>query len=327
MSGGQVAYHLRPNKAIDRQIFLELLTRFHGFRPIHDYTYVGFGGPFLEDFRAVEGFFGVRRMISLEGDAAVLDRQRFNLPFTNVDCRKQLSGEFISTYAAEEIGSAIVWLDYAAANERRAQLGEFQSLLTKMRGYDIIKITMNANPATLPLRNGAGKDDMRARYEAAEQQLGDLWLPTVTEAQMTRKEFPRVVLGCALRAANRALPPGRDLDFVPLTSFVYADSEHRMLTLTGAMIPRTDVARMRSALRLRKWELAYREDRAPIEIVTPMLSTRERIFFEQLLPKYRRSLSKRCDFQVAVNSRESTELLQSFARFHRYYPHFARIVP
>ncbi|MDI1431652.1 O-methyltransferase [Polyangium sorediatum] len=328
MSGGQVAYHLRPNKAIERHVFIELLTRFHGFCPIHEYTYIGFGGPFLEDFRMVESHFGVARMISLEGDAAVIDRQMFNRPFTSIECRRQLSGDFIATYPREIDGNAIVWLDYAEANARSAQIGEFKSLLTKVREYDVVKITMNASPATFPVPGTPQAGELnQLRFEAAERQLGDLWHPTVSAEDMTRKKFPGVILGCLLRAAKQAFPPGLNLQYVPTTSFVYADSEHQMLTLTGVIAPRAEVARLRTALRLKSWELAYREGGAPIVITTPVLSTRERVFLEQLLPKYRRTLARRGKFLVAGTSRESSELIESFARFHRYYPHFGRILP
>lgn len=328
MSGGQVAYHLRPNKAIERQVFVELLTRFHGFRAVYPYTYVGFGGPFMEDFRLIEGHFGVARMISLEGDAAVIERQKFNRPFTSIDCRKQLSGDFIANYASEHINNAIVWLDYAQANARRAQLGEFQSLLEKLRAFDIVKITMNANPSTLSIPQDTPPTELqRARLEAAERQLGDFWPAEVAADDMTRSRFPRVLLHCVLRAARQALPPGRDVTFVPLTSFSYADSEHVMLTVSGVLSPLTDVPRMRRALRFGNWDLAYRESNAPIPIAAPVLSTRERAFLERLLPRYRRSIASRSKFQVAERKGASEELLTSFARFSRYYPHFARILP
>lgn len=328
MSGGQVAYHLRPNKAIERQIFVDLLTRFHGYRPIHAYTYVGFGGPFMEDFRLIEGHFGVKRMISLEVDPAVIERQKFNRPFTSIECRKQQSGDFVANYASDQIEQAIIWLDYAEANARRAQLGEFQSLLEKLVAFDIVKLTLNANPATLPVPpNTAPVNQMNARLDAAENQLGDYWPPAVLPEDMSRKLFPRVLLRCVLRAAKQALPAGRELVFVPLTSFSYADSEHTMLTVTGAISPVASESSVKRALRVRTWDLAYRETSAPIPIAAPVLSTRERVYLERLLPKYRRTLASRSQFLVAGKEGASNELLASFARFSRYYPHFARILP
>ena len=66
MSGGTVPYHLRQNKAIDRSLFIDLLARLNRCRDISDYTYIGFGGPFLEDFKSVHSFTGISKMISIE---------------------------------------------------------------------------------------------------------------------------------------------------------------------------------------------------------------------------------------------------------------------
>ncbi|MGH7814651.1 MAG: O-methyltransferase [Candidatus Binataceae bacterium] len=47
------AYHLRPNKAVDRLIFMEAIQHLEGVHPLDSYTYYGFGGPFLEDCRLI----------------------------------------------------------------------------------------------------------------------------------------------------------------------------------------------------------------------------------------------------------------------------------
>src|SRR5438552_7410478 len=43
----------------------------------------------------------------------------------------------------------VVWLDYTEADERTTQIAEFQSLLQAVRSHSIIKLTLNAAPATL----------------------------------------------------------------------------------------------------------------------------------------------------------------------------------
>ena len=43
-------YHLRPNKAIDRFLLVDLL-RHVPYEERKRYEYIGLGGPFLEDFK------------------------------------------------------------------------------------------------------------------------------------------------------------------------------------------------------------------------------------------------------------------------------------
>jgi hypothetical protein len=52
-TGGSIPYHLRQNKAIDRNLFTDLLSRIGRYKNISDYTYYGFGGPYMEDFKVL----------------------------------------------------------------------------------------------------------------------------------------------------------------------------------------------------------------------------------------------------------------------------------
>ena len=72
MSGERVPYHLRPNKFVERALFVELLSHINAVHPIADYVYVGFGGPYLEDFKILHQHFGIKNMLSLEQEAGVL---------------------------------------------------------------------------------------------------------------------------------------------------------------------------------------------------------------------------------------------------------------
>jgi len=65
MSGTSIPYHLRQNKAIDRYAFLELLSRIDRFCNITEYSYIGFGGHSLEDFKYVHSRFGINNMTSI----------------------------------------------------------------------------------------------------------------------------------------------------------------------------------------------------------------------------------------------------------------------
>src|SRR3989304_2371501 len=72
------AYHLRPNKAIDRSIFIELLNVLERYESLKGHTYIGFGGQFLEDFRLLAREFPQMRMFSIEKDEEVFKRQSFH---------------------------------------------------------------------------------------------------------------------------------------------------------------------------------------------------------------------------------------------------------
>jgi len=51
------AYHLRPNKAVERVAFIDGIKHLGRFERLSEYTYFGFGGPYLEDFRLLYEFY------------------------------------------------------------------------------------------------------------------------------------------------------------------------------------------------------------------------------------------------------------------------------
>ncbi|MFP5229899.1 MAG: O-methyltransferase [Acidobacteriota bacterium] len=134
-SGATIPYHLRQNKAIDRNLFVDLLARIGRYRNISDYNFVGFGGPFLEDFKQLHASLRIERMVSLERSEIVAARQRFNQPHSGVVTLKKTSGEYLNENDFEE--PTIVWFDYTSPAELAIQLSEVELLVRKLYPGDI----------------------------------------------------------------------------------------------------------------------------------------------------------------------------------------------
>jgi hypothetical protein len=151
MSGVYVPYHQRQNKAVDRQLFIDILQRVNRKISIQKALYVGFGGAYLEDFKLIHAVFGSKRMISLEMDESAWKRQKFNRPLSCINCLNMTSGDFINDLRGRTDGAnnLVIWLDYASANGIGEQIQEFRTILPKLARYDVLKITINANPNTL----------------------------------------------------------------------------------------------------------------------------------------------------------------------------------
>jgi len=98
MSGSSIAYHLRQNKAIERNLFIELLARVGRVRNISEYEYIGFGGPLLEDYKALHAALRIKRMHSIEREENTFKRQKFNRPATFVKLHHKDSADFFFLY-------------------------------------------------------------------------------------------------------------------------------------------------------------------------------------------------------------------------------------
>ena len=86
MSGDDIPYQLRPNKFIDRQMFLELLSRLVAGRSPENYVYISMGGRHLVDHHAIYGKLGIRVLFSFDMNANEVARQNFNRPTGDTVC-------------------------------------------------------------------------------------------------------------------------------------------------------------------------------------------------------------------------------------------------
>lgn len=339
MSGEKIPYHLRPNKFVERALFIDLLARVNRHCPISEYLYVSFGGPYLEDFKAIHHGFGNRKMLSLEQLDWVYERQKFNIPYGCVECTNKTSQQFITDYTniLDSFGqpNVLIWLDYADAVRIREQLTEFQDVVERLRHQDILKITVNANPSSIDGLNDAEGEAAEERRVRRLQVLNDRirdYLPNgVTPVQMTAFAYPSLLLEAIHKAVTNAMTGAGDLVFHPLASYVYKDS-HQMLTVTGIVLAKSDVQYFLTKTGLTNFEFATNNWHDLIRINVPYLSPREKFYLDSLIFKEtqrtdRSKLKKSAKLKVtlAPSDEASKESAERYLRYYRHYPHYHRV--
>lgn len=321
--GGSIPYHLRQNKAIDRSLFIDLLSRVGRYRNISDYTYVGFGGPFLEDFKFLHSALRIGSMISIESDPNVALRQEFNQPVSCIQIKNQLSGDFLTNHNFSD--PSIVWFDYAVPSLLADQLAESQSLVSKLTAGDVFKITLNASPE--PLGKPSDGSDLRA-YRATEamRRLADYGPAVIDLDSVTTANFPSLLLQALYSACKRGIVGAPRLYVQPLSAFVYKDGQ-QMLTATAVILNHADKDSFFTQTRLNHWAYKNLEWIKPLPISVPDLSVKERLHIEALLPggapeDIRESLG----YFVGSNEREASELMKNFVNYYRLSPSYSRVV-
>lgn len=327
MSAGSLPYHLRPNKAVERLLFVDLLARLDGVLNLEDrYEYVGFGGPQMEDFRVLHERFRGLRMICIEQDPAVLARQRFNQPHTRIVFAPCRSDQFIAQYESRR-RRLLAWLDYAAADKRITQIREFQELLLKAPDLSIIKITLNANPESI---GGAAADDPERhtkRRNRLVQQFNRFLDDALPDTAVHRENFASTLQQIVNAAASEALKTRPDLSFRLLSSFVYADGLHPMVTATGILAETSEIERVLNDARISTWHFGF-EGTRPREINVPDLTPKERIHINQMLPRCQEKperITRKLRFQLDPDPDVDREKLSQYVDFYRHYPHFTRL--
>lgn len=331
MSGSSIAYHLRQNKAIDRNVFIDLLSRVGRVKNISNYEYIGFGGPFLEDFKALHTSLRIKCMQSIEGDKNTFDRQNFNSPFKFVTLHNKLSTEFFSDHQYSKSGT-IVWLDYTSTKDLRPQLDEFRSVVSNANYFDIVKITLNANPANIPGKPTKGEILQEARFKTLTATVADYLPAEATADDLVFNEYPALLQKCLQNAVAGLSAGETNRYFQILTSFVYKDGQ-QMLTVTGIVLDASKDKVKKSFLtrsRLSHWPFVNLTWKPPKPISVPSLSAKERMKLDECLPITAADDIVITTLQTALGyvpgDVADAHELANYAHYYRAYPHFSRVI-
>ena len=332
MTGGNVPYHLRPNKYVERRLFIELLEHLDRWRSIRDAAYVSMGGWLLEDHKMLHDRFDTRLLVSLEADDLIHARQLYNAPLGFINCTREDTTTFIENFdgfsARHSSAIRVIWFDYASAKNRQSQLREVQTLISKMDAGDVLKLTMNANPRSLCDWNGI--EDPTARQEAAldglTRKLGP-YMPTGVDArQMTDEGLAAVLLEAIRKAILDGMSASPGLVARPVTAFRYGDGPHQMVTATVVLIETTDLKEFETKTRLANWPMTITGWGPVHAIKVPDLSLRERFLIDsKLFVQSDAMIHDALPFKFHRESAESFGIFQDYVKHYRRYPSYIRV--
>ena len=317
----QPPYHLSPNKAVDRLLFVDVIRRFGRDTDLAEYTYYSMGGPYLEDFRLMYEFFPDMKMVSIERDTEVFKRQNFHLPCGHVTLLHTDLKTFINTYNQGDAKS-IFWLDNTGLEY--SHFDEFMTALQKLSAGSVIKLTLDASFRkfmTVP------PDESRKRFAEFCRKFEVVMPAGVRTPPTTAKESASLLQTMVRTASERALPGTMPLMFQPLSSFYYKDTA-LMLTVTGVLLSRKDSDA--TVQLFSGWQFANVDWREPRLIDLPTLTTKERLHLQCHLPCAHdggRVLREVLGYQTGENAAQTERQLSQYAEYHRYSPYFVRSVP
>jgi hypothetical protein len=143
----------------------------------------------------------------------------------------------------------------------------------------------------------------------------------------TSEDLANLIQGMVQIASQRALPSALPHVFQPVSSFYYSDGTG-MFTLTGVVCRRSDQAHVRSVFKDLKF--ASLNWARPKKIDVPVLSTKERLHLQRLLPCSSAAgelLRKELGYLIDTNRSQTERKLQQYADFHRYFPYFMKATP
>ncbi|WP_295953778.1 O-methyltransferase [uncultured Xanthomonas sp.] len=332
MSGSSIAYHLRSHKAVDRRLFIDLLTRYERVRSLASAVYISMGAYSLEDHRLVHRVLGIKKLIAFDLEDHIVSRQKFNRPIEECFCIKKSSGEFVdefdsvlSSCGCGDATSVVVWLDYTDPKQIGSQIREFQSLLDKLREGDFVRVTINANPKELHTEATNGPvlvtKAMQNQFDSIKASIGD-YLPSTASCNDMTAEGLAILLSQAFgSAALKALPLSGRTIFAPLSIVRYADTT-QMLSISGAIAARDRMDQLRSEMDLKSWPFASTDWCDIKRLVVPAITLRERLFLERsIMNKSDADIEQELGFSL-FGETDVKLFLESYKKYYRFYPTF-----
>ncbi len=322
-------YHLRPNKAVDRFLLIEVLKRLAALYDLSKYTYYGLGGPFLEDCRLLNDYYSDLDLVSLEKNEQTYKRQCFHKFAKNISLQRGDVNDLLATYSSD--GKEIFWLDYT--DLKIGRFDEFRQLLGKAEHGTVVKITLRAQRDDSPYHNtsniGSSEEsleDRLSRFREKFEHEFDEFFPRPTDDDTFKSgEFPGLIQKMVQIATEKALPTTSGSAFQPLHSAFYTDGT-LMLSVMGIVCDLNEIDTIKAAFK--KWTFANIDWHPPYRIDVPVLSVKERLLLEKHLPLKKntgKALAKVLGYRIGDSQNDNLRKLQQYADFYRYYPYFAKV--
>lgn len=310
-AASSLPYKLRPNKAVDRELFLSLLGRLGATIKVENYKYIGLGGPFLEDFRLLHARVGIRDMDCIEMEENVHKRQKFNRPIESINCIHSSLEEYLDSHDFQN--PVILWLDYNDPKAIPRQIETFSRQVITLPIGSIIRITLNANPASLGKPNSHLDDELEFRLKRFKERLSDYYPANLNISDMKRKNFGKSLLEVLRLAVEKQILDARDRKIYWTLATYYSDGQP-MVTATLIV---TSPDNYEIPIILKDWEF-YSKPQEPLVLDLPALSTLERLIMESTVnPK------EKLSFDLPISDMGEDPFI-SFRRFYRVFPHFSR---
>jgi len=323
------AYQLRPNKAIDRSLLLKAIEVMNGLYDLCKHTYIGFGGPFLDDIRLISQQFPQLRYVSIERDEDTHKRQRFHC----TSKRLRFVHNTVGTYLKQDFISdtpSIFWLDYIDLSP--SDIEEFAEVLELVGCPSIVKVTVRSQfdhallEAAQQFLDEEGADKFKkAKIGDVQRKFDDYIERELTEDDLEPRQFAMVVQSMFRVVAQRTLPSLGGKVFQLVHSCRYSDGP-QMLTLTGVVCETSERKRIQSEYR--KWSHSNLDWKEPDHIDMPNLSLKERLHLEKHLPALKgtgKALQRCLGYMIDENQIASERKLRQYQDFHQFYPMFAKI--
>jgi hypothetical protein len=329
----KVNYSLRPAKAIERKMLLEVMKRLSVFNHLDKYRYVGFGSPYFADFTLIHKTLGINKLVSIEKDIQNSERFHFNQPFSCIQIHFDHSNSVLPLLTWSD--PTILWLDYDG-NLQAEMFQDIATFFSQAVPGSMFLISVNVQPDSLP--PSEYQDNLKKLKEHRLSQLikrvGKNKLPIdIEKRSLSGDDYHKVIyeiiidqINEGMKIRNGGFVKNDQLSFSQMFNILYNDNA-KMLTIGG-------IVHLQSQNELIK---EMRVDQLPFiskasdsfKIQVPSLTLKEMRSLDANLPdniniklgKLKSKIKPKTKMPIV-----SAEDIINYAKIYRYFPTFAEAV-
>lgn len=304
-SSDKINYLVRPAKQVERKLIVEGLQSLGKEYDIAKYIYVGMGSRYFVDFQMVHKFLGINKMISFEKEEGKIKRFEFNKPYNFIDIKPGFSTDILPTL--DWSNHYIIWLDYDGKISS-SMINDIEIICDNALPGTIFLITIDAEPKRFDEGFPEGEiQRVEERLKNLKEEIYPHYPPDIEKSDMSKKHFPEI-LQKIVRERIRDRLTLKGLNFYQIFNFIYEDSS-QMYTY-GCIFENDNKKISKTGI----FDLRYiSRDDTFVEIKLPILTPREKMHFDRLIPQIVTGLT---EFEI------DSDKLQAYENYYRYYPQY-----
>ncbi|MEK0337301.1 MAG: hypothetical protein QQN41_07700 [Nitrosopumilus sp.] len=301
----KINYLLRPQKQVERKLIIETLQCLRKKFQIENYLYVGMGSIFYVDYYMFHKYVGIKKMVSMEKNEDNIARFLFNKPYNFISLLSGTSTEILPTLDWQN--DMLIWLDYDNKISQSI-VNDIQIICQNIQSGGIFIITVDAEPKRFESPNG---EKFRT---VNEDRLGNFkkelypYFPTdISKMDLSLKRFPLLLRKTITNVIKEELWR-REIEYVQIMNFKYRDTS-QMYTFCCVF---SDTVNKIEETGVFELDFVSKDERL-IEINLPIITQREKLHFDKLIPGIAANL---IDFEMDKSK------LDDYEKYYKYYPQY-----
>lgn len=307
-SSDKINYLIRPAKQVERKLIIEALQCLGKSYDVANYTYVGMGSRYFVDFQMVHKFLGISDMISFEKEEDKIRRFDFNRPYNFIDLKPGLSTEILPILDWSK--DFVIWLDYDSKISPY-MADDIKIICDNAKAGTILILTIDAEPKRFDDKIPKNEiERMDFRIKNLKKFIHPYYPQDLKRPDMAKMNFPKV-LHKIVKEIVRDCLRFNAVEFFQVFNFIYEDTSQMY---TYGCVFDEDGERLKET---RLYDLKHISgDDNFIKIKLPILTSREKMLFDRLIPGIVEKLE---EFEM------SPEKLNTYEEYSRYYPQYFEV--